>query len=508
MTVFQYQWGTERPRSRGDRQDRYLGAYAEAGLARILAENEARLARFQSDLDVIKRDREIVRLSTPGGRYNSEVAATVAAQFGVVSMGEPVKRGRGRPVKYGPHDPRPARPSRAMTPAGRLRAAAMVHTRKKRGGVRQESGTVSPVTASPARSVAPKAAAEIGRELLSGTIAAQQDVVAPIEVDVVVAEGSLIAEPVAKAPSFDLAAIAARQQSSMESALRELTSEGDLSEDAILLRSMFMSSHKAQTQHHRRRVRGEDGVARLDYDFTDAMDETKAPSEVRERFAGFGLVTDPASGEFSEEELQLWMKRAIFNGVDFPAKDFDRYLRDHKGAKRFYASLKIHVDPVIDRERMRVLVWPSIERRLDFVEQTHDRFARGKIDLDTAMVRVANFDFLELDTIRYGAHNVYREIVDAMRWFEGFSRLDIAEWSGHNPSKVPSCRSIYGFPDWTFPERLHDEIGNGNMLLEEVDAEYVIPSMKELVDFASIDTEVMIANLRDRTDVDYADIEL
>lgn len=508
MTVFQYQWGTERPRSRGDRQDRYLGAYAEAGLARILAENEARLARFQSDLDVIKRDREIVRLSTPGGRYNSEVAATVAAQFGVVSMGEPVKRGRGRPVKYGPHDPRPARPSRAMTPAGRLRAAAMVHTRKKRGGVRQESGTVSPVTASPARSVAPKAAAEIGRELLSGTIAAQQDVGAPVELDVVAAEGALVAEPAAKTPFFDLAAIAARQQSSMDTMLRELSSEGDLSEDAILLRSMFLKSHKAQTQLHRTRPRGDDGVARLEYDFTDAMDESKVPAEVRARFKGFGLSTQSPSGDMSEEDLQLWMKRAIFNGVDSPEADFDPHLKEFGTAKKFYASLKRRFESVINRERMRILVWPSIERRLDFVEQTHDRLARGHIDLDTAMVRVAYFDFLELDTIRYGAHKIYREIVDAMRWFEGFSRLDIAEWSGHDPSKVPSCRSIYGFPGWTFPERLHAEIGNGNMLLEDVDAEYVIPSMKELVDFASIDTEVMIANLRARTDVDYADIEL
>lgn len=508
MTVFQYQWGTERPRSRGDRQDRYLGAYAEAGLARILAENEARLARFQSDLDVIKRDREIVRLSTPGGRYNSEVAATVAAQFGVVSMGEPVKRGRGRPVKYGPHDPRPARPSRAVTPAGRLRAAAMVHTRKKRGGVRQESGTVSLVTASPARAVAPKAAAEIGRELLSGTIAAQQDVVAPVELDVVVADGALVAEPVAKAPSFDLAAILARQQSSMESALRELSSEDDLSEDAIVVRSLFLSSHKAQTQLHRRRVRGDDGITRLDYDFTDALDESKVPAEVRARFPAFGLVTDPPSGEFSEEELLLWMKLGIFNGVDYPEADFDRYLRDYKTAKQFYASLKRLVDPIIDGERRRILVWPSIERRLHFVEQTHDRFARGKINLDTAMVRVANFDFLELDTIRYGAHKIYRAIVDAMRWFEGFSRLDIAEWSGHDPSKVPSCRSIYGFPNWTFPERLHAEIGNGNMLWEEVDAEYAVPSMKDLVEFSATDTEILIANLRNRTDVDYADIEI
>ncbi|WP_441493870.1 hypothetical protein [Bosea sp. 2RAB26] len=510
MAVYDYWWGTERPHLQEARYQRMADVFGQTARARLQAEFDAGMAEVDRITAASNQRVGLIRMSLVGGRYNREVANAVAAQHGLLGLGDPVKRGRGRPRKYGPDDTRPARPSRAKTDAGRLRAVGKQFPKRGRRNVdaRVQSGTVSPVTASPARSVAPKAAAEIGRELLSGTIAAQQDVVAPIEVDVVVAEGALVAEPVAKPPSFDLAAIAARQQSSMELALRELSSEDDLSEDAILLRSMFLKSHKAQTQLHRTRLRGEAGVARLDYDFTDAMDETKAPPEVRERFTGFGLVTDPPSGEFSEEELQLWMKRAIFNGVDFPAKDFDRYLRDYKGAKQFYTSLKYHVDPVIDRERMRVLVWPSIERRLHFVEQTHGALARGKIDLDTAMVRVANFDFLELDTIRYGAHKIYREIVDAMRWFEGFSRLDIAEWSGHNPSKVPSSRSIYGFPGWTFPERLHAEIGNGNMLWEDVDADYVVPGMKELVEFASVDKEVMVANFRVRTDLDYADIDL
>ena len=50
--------------------------------------------------------------------------------------------------------------------------------------------------------------------------------------------------------------------------------------------------------------------------------------------------------------------------------------------------------------------------------------------------------------------------------------------------------------------------GNGNMLWEDVDADYVVPGMKELVEFASVDKKVMVANFRVRTDLDYADIDL
>ncbi|WP_377801879.1 hypothetical protein, partial [Bosea eneae] len=168
------------------------------------------------------------------------------------------------------------------------------------------------MTSSPARAIAPKAAAEIGRALLTGTIAAQQEIVAPVEVEVVVDDGVLVAEPVPKAePTFDVGAIAARHQSSMEQALLELSSD-ELSEDGTLLLSNFIRSHKVQHQVSVPWVRGQDGARKLPYDFSDAMDESKAPPEVRALFKGFGLSRHFPSSEMSEEDLQLWMKREGF----------------------------------------------------------------------------------------------------------------------------------------------------------------------------------------------------
>lgn len=498
------------------RKERLLGpvlAKAEAVRARIAAE----LARAEASVRAIHEEVEIVDFLTPDGRYDRSREAGVGNRgfraLGLSSDGEVERRGRGRPRKYAAGAPRPARPTRAKTEAGIERARKGLNVRRARvasmvaGAAMVVSAMISPVTASPARAVVPKAAAEIGRELLVGTIAAQQDVVAPVEVEIVATEDALVAEPV-KAPAFDLGAIAARQRSVMEAALLHLGSEDDVSEDVLALRSIFLSAHKAQTQIHRMRPRGEAGVARLDYDFSDAMDEAKAPADVRARFAGFGLVTDPPSGEFTEEELQLWMKRAIFNGVDYPAADYDRYMRDFRSATNFHDSFDTLFGEVIDRERKRVLVWPLVECRLHFVEQTYDRLMQGKIDLDTAMVRTAYFDFFMLDTVRYGSHRVYREIVDAMKWFEGFSRLDIAAWSGHDPDKVPYCRSIYGFPGWTFPERLHDAVFDGHLFEEPIDVDYAVPSMKEMVEFLSTDKELMIASLRSESGFDYADIDL
>ncbi|MGO4741757.1 hypothetical protein AB4099_35045 [Bosea sp. 2KB_26] len=476
----------------------------EAAIEVARREYEARLAQIEADSAEERRQLELVELSTPGGRYDSTTALHVAAQFGVLPEdGQSVaRRGPGRPRKYQPGDARPPRPSRAKTRAGRLRAKAM------RLAKLSAPVLVSPVTASPARAIAPKAAAEIGRALLTGTIAAQQNVVAPVVVDVVVADGALSAEPVAKsAPEvLDIAAIAARHQASLQRAAEELAGD-ELSEDGVLLRSNILRSHRVQNHEFTLWVRGQDGARMLEYDFSDPLDEAKAAPEVRALFNCFGLPFEARTQDMSEEDLQLWMKRGFFNGVDAPISDFDRYMKECRSAKGFYDLVDYRFEVQIDRERARVRAWPAIQRRVDYVEQTYDQMMRGEIDRDTAIVRVASLDFAILDHLLTSVHGVYREIVDAMNWFEGFSRLDIAEWSGHDPAKVPLCKVKQGFPGWTYPKRLHDAVLDGHMMEEASVDIYELPSVAELAEFASTDRELFVANLRERTDIDYADID-
>ncbi|QEL26910.1 hypothetical protein FQV39_30080 (plasmid) [Bosea sp. F3-2] len=505
MAVFQYTWGIERPREKKQRHLRNATVLREAALEVARREYEARLAQIEADAMEERRLLELVELSTPGGRYDSTTALQVAAQFGVLpEEGQSVaRRGPGRPRKYQPGDPRPPRPSRAKTRAGRLRAKAM-RLAKLNAPV-----LVSPVTASPARAIAPKAAAEIGRALLTGTIAAQQDVVAPIEVDVVVADGALVAEPMASsAPAvLDFAAIAARHQASLQRAAEELAGD-ELSEDGAFLRSTILRSHRMQNQEFVLWERGQDGARKLPYDFSDAMDEARAAPEVRALFKGFGLSRHIPSSEMSEGEMQAWMQRTIFDDEDSPKADFDRYVKECGSCMGFYQRYKRTFEPEIERERLRVAVWPAIERRLHYVERTYDLMMRGEVDRDTAMVRVASLDCDILDHLLTSSHGVYREIVDAMVWFEGFSRLDIAEWSGHDPSKVPLCKVKQGFPGWSYPKRLHEEI-LGRYMIEEAWADkYELPDLAELAQFASTDRELFIANLRLRTDIDYSDIDL
>jgi hypothetical protein len=513
MAVFHYRWGTERPRLRGERQDRYLGVFAEAGLARILRENETRLAQFQQDVDQVRRDREFVRLSTPNGRYSSEAAASVAAQFGLADGAEPIKRGRGRPPKYAPGVPRPPRPSRAVTPQGRLRAAAMVHTRRKRGG-RQEA--VSPVTSSPARSVAPKASPEVGRALLAGTIAANQEVAAAVDLVVTVTEDAIAAAPAVAEPApFDSAALAARHQSQMLDALREFAAGDTLSPDSELVIGAYLKAHRREHHVGLGWCRGQDGAKRHDYDFSDPADEAKVKPEVRALFKGFGLsrhlptmdLKDPGKG-MSEEDLQLWMKCAFFNGVDFPEDQFDFYMRQYGSAKGLYKQHRLRLEPIINEERQRFRVWPYIERRLASVERYADQLARGEIDLTAARARMMNDEIRYICRLKLSEQAIYRKIVDAMTWFEGFSRIELLNWAGDDVANDRMCRIHQRFPAWAFPEELHNDVSDGWLFEEAARLDYRRPTPDDLVSFAEQDQEQRIENARRRGLMDLADIEL
>lgn len=521
MPAFQYTWGVERPREKLQRHT--VNATVGAEVARAEAKREleearlryeARLAQIDQDVGSEQMQIEIVQLSAPGGRYRRDIAQTVAARFGLLG-GEPLpKRGPGRPRKYGPDDPRPRRPSRAKTRAGRLRAKVAQFATAAAVAVVMGASTV---TASPARSVAPQAAPAVGRALLVDTIAAKQDVAAAVDLVVTVSDEAIVAAApaVPEAPTFDTRAAAERLNGYRLNALREFASGAEVTIDGEIILSAYLQSHRrARHVCASDWVRGQDGAKRHDYDFTDPADAEKVRPEIRALFKGFGLsrhqpshdAKDPSRG-MAEEDLQLWMKAAIFNGVDCPIGDFEVYLHRYGSAKAYYRFDWEGLEPAIQEERERFSVWPLIEHRLAFVERRFDEVEQGAIDLVTAKVRVMDDEVRTIGRLTATKQAIYRKIVDAMTWFEGFSRLDLLAWAGDDPKHDRKCRIFQRFPGWAFPKELHPAVHDGRIFDEEARFEYVGPKPDELVAFAEKDDQGRIENLRNLSKLDFAEID-
>jgi hypothetical protein len=175
MAVYHYKWGTERPKAWEQRHERVVNEVAVQARIEAEREFEERCARIDKMVEASKREIEFVRAVTPGGRYNKELAERVA---GVQAVAQPVKRGRGRPRKYGPDNPPPPRKSRAkvrLVSSERSNRASETRSSSagRRASSRTTSGTVSPVTAAPARipTPAPKAAPKVAAALLESTLA-------------------------------------------------------------------------------------------------------------------------------------------------------------------------------------------------------------------------------------------------------------------------------------------------------------------------------------------------
>lgn len=517
MTVFQYTWGTERPGAKEQRHLQNMTVRAEQRRAALRVQYEAALAEVDEDVAAEARELEIVRLSTPGGRYNREVALTVASH----AASAPAKRGRGRPRKYGPGDQAPPRPSRAKTTAGRLRAASMLFAERSKRSPhkkREHSGSISPVTASPARSVAPQVATAVGQALLGDTIAAKQEVAAPAEVVVSITETAIVASPapVLEAPAFDSRAASERHREGMLAALREVVGGQELTADGEAVLGAFVLAHRQQ--HHECEadwVRGQNGAKRHDYDFTDPADATKVRPEIRALFRGFGLsrhepIFDKKHPErgMSEEDLQAWMKQAYFNGVDYPKSDYDVKMAFNGSARTFFWKLRPQFEEEVKEERQRFRVWSFIERRLWSVEYYADRLARGEIDLTLARVRVMNDELCFIGRLKLSEQAIYRKVVDAMEWFEGFSRIDLLNWAGDDIANDRQCRIHQRFPGWAYPKELHGALLDGAILLDVPRFDYKAPSSEELVAFAEADLEGRIEAVRRFDNVDWADIEI
>lgn len=108
-----------------------------------------------------------------------------------------------------------------------------------------------------------------------------------------------------------------------------------------------------------------------------------------------------------------------------------------------------------DIQRDRVAIWHVIDIRVTNAEQYSERAAKSELSDDLARMWMAHHDYLALGNLDDSAHLVWREIVDAMEWPKGFTRIDLAEWAGQDPKVVPDVRSWAGQPK-LFPEHLRN----------------------------------------------------
>ncbi|KAB0267856.1 hypothetical protein FEZ63_07540 [Microvirga brassicacearum] len=451
---------------------------------------------------------EIVRLSCPDGRYDSEIATKVATKFGVVAASVPPKRPRGRPRIYGLNDPRPPRPSRAKTPAGRLRAASMRFA-AKRSSRRAPSCEISAIPSS-ARTSVPKIASEIGRSLMESTIAGSRGVDAieadQIRIEVAVSDHSISVDTHIDRELVELNSVAPEtvETAVIDAALAEptveveepkpkelisfLTCDRDDTEVAIddFVGYSALQHHYYTTHEFTTISRGE-FEHRLDYDFTDAGSIEKAAPEVRALFKGYGLSThfptydqkQPELG-MKDEDLLEWLKVTLF-APPRGHSDLENYLREYDTPRALYRMFRSTVEPDIQEERIRVEeVWPAIDDRLWYVELHYNDYKSGRISLDCALVRVAFEDHQNLGNLSDEAQAIWDKVVDAMNWFDGFSRLDMAKWAGRDLSVPHWHRTHEGFPGFMYPERLHHAVLSDAFRETELFLKYTPPTDDEL----------------------------
>ncbi|MFC4171375.1 hypothetical protein ACFOYU_04780 [Microvirga sp. GCM10011540] len=454
MAVFQYSWGTMRPKTWGEQLKRNKEANASLRAAAIQALNEVLAQIDGKDADLDEKLRLLDQV-TPGGRYSSEIANSLAPQVNI-AVSEPVKRGRGRPRKYGPNDPRPPRKSRAkvrvtaslvsdvvrgVSPS--LRAPA--ERKPRRASTRKTSGTVSPVTAAPARvpTPAPKAAPQVAASLLESTLAGGlgQDTI-----QIETPETAIEIKPV-ETRTVEITVVE-----------NDPEYEAELAEQNALLQARLDAENDPGEElppvgAPRKRTKFS-----LNYDFSDALDRSKADPAVLALFPNFGMPISTPSETIANEDIEKWLLAAFYEHEPNEAAKRRRLRSDlnaYGSALAVYKRFGHRIEPEIQRERDRVRVWRVIDARVTNVEQFSERAAKGDITEELALMWVAQLDYLALGNLEDSEHLVWREIVDAMTWPEGFSRIDLAKWAGQDPDVVPDVRSWAG-PPKIFPEHLRN----------------------------------------------------
>jgi hypothetical protein len=454
MGVFQYiGWGTERPKTKRERHQKMMTTAETLGREEARRIYEGLLAVVDRTVEYHKKEIELVDACTPGGRYNRDVAASVMAQF-AADFGaiEPVKRGRGRPRKYQPGDPRPPRKSRAKvrpssierasgTSSGSAKARTSGSTR--RASTRTTSGTVSPVTAAPARvpTPAPKAAPKVAAALLESTLAGG------LGQDTIQIEAPVTA--------FEIKPVETRtvQITVVEN---DPEYEAELAEQAACAKALLDAENEPGEELPLPGVRTTKFTRR--YDFSDAQDRSKVDPAVQALFPHFGFPTTQPSNTMSEGELKRWLFATLYKDKrndEIREVRFQEDLRIYGDPAGFYKAVDVFIEGDIQRERDRVAVWHVIDIRVTNAEQYSERAAKGEISDDLARMWMAHHDYLALGNLEDSEHLVWRDIVDAMEWPKGFSRIDLAEWAGQDPNVVPKVRSWAGQPK-IFPEHLRN----------------------------------------------------
>jgi hypothetical protein len=355
----------------------------------------------------------------------------------------PVKRGRGRPRKHPPGQraPRRSRAKVKVAAQGQPSARASGGRKASRASSRTTSGTVSPVTAAPARmpTPAPNAAPKVAAALLESTL------VGGLGVDTIQIE--------APETAFEIKSVETRtvQITVVEN---DPEYEAELAEQAALMKARLDAENEPGEELPLPGVRRTKFTRR--YDFSDAKDASKVDPAVLALFPHFGLSTTSPSEEMSDEDMTRWIFATSYTNEPDEEYRQDRFKND----VRIYGSVggafkakMFRLESKIQRERDRVAVWRVIDTRVTNAEQFSERAAKGEMSDDLARMWMAHLDYLALGNLEDSEHLVWREIVDAMEWPKGFSRIDLALWAEQDPNVVPDVRSWAGEPK-NFPERL------------------------------------------------------
>jgi len=509
-----YFYGTEeRPNARLKRLREKVIPTAE----REAEEAYAAYLQKKALCEAARNEAQAIDFATPDGSYDRDLGDSLVAQgftpytlltFEVseggvtyVASASPERRGRGRPKKYSAENPRPPRPSRARTPAGKERAAKGQHRRAPRKLKRVATGTVSPVTSSSARMPLPKASPEIGRELLTSTLAgsaAIESVVMTIEdpdaefraaeavcemldlssseevsVSVVTKEPETEFEHLIAGPKVAPGALDGKVLPKAEFQLEAGAvpfEPGFISEVERIVFNGFVEAHHELVYYER----GNGEIACHDYDFSDAMDRSKAKQWMLDMFPMFGLrLSDHLQAppfqlrrfsDLTDEEAKAWIDASITLKLsNFHSSYFKRSRLSPK------SLVNEHVDIFAEDmwlEQRRRAVWPHIQQRLIDVELYAHRVKKGEMSFEHALVLFTSAEVNRLGLMSSPVQDLYYQITDAMEWFEGFSPRDLLHWRGIKEPRDPCRFRMYdGFPRWLYPEHLYDAM-KGLMIVD------------------------------------------
>ncbi|MBD2750288.1 hypothetical protein IC232_26865 [Microvirga sp. BT688] len=420
-----YAWGKERPSARmgrlrrlADQSEPEIQA-ARAAYEKTVAGIRARQALLLQECDKIERCLDA------NGVYVPALAKAVSPGAWN-SIENPIKRPRGRPRKNFPGDPLLPRKSRA----------------KAGGRTTRRSSARAPANI-PARvpTPAPKAAPQVAAALLESTTAGG------LGVDTIQIE--------TPEKAFEIRPVEHRtvQITVVEN---DPEYEAELAEQAARAKAQWDAENEPGEEIPPEGLPRQKTKFSMNYDFSDAMDQTKVDPAILALFPHFGFATTEPSESMSKEDLRRWLFATRYSDEpndEARMRRFNDALRIRRDIPGVYNAVRHRLDPLIQRERDRIMVWHTVHLRVINAEQYSASAAKGEMDQDLAFMWMAHRDYIALGNLTDSEHLVWREIVDAMEWPKGFSRIDLALWAEQDPNVVPDVRSWAGEPK-NFPERL------------------------------------------------------